>query len=1265
MASLRVAWHTSRCKAHLALQGTPRASGMDLCLYWELVMGVYSTNSFTLSNSSWRSSSPHRRRPVCRAVAGAVEGLERRALLAVTASFNSGTGQLSVSGDALGNNISVSRNAAGTILVNGGAVAVIGGVPTVANTSTIQVFGLDGSDVITFDEGNGALPAGLLFGGNDNDVLTGGSGSDQLFGQAGNDTLFGKGNNDFLFGGVDDDVLTGGDADDQSFGENGNDRIVWNPGDDTDLNEGGAGTDTVEINGGNGAEIFATSENGTRVRFDRLDPAAFSLDIGTSENLVLNANGGNDSFTCTGNLAALIAITADGGAGNDTLLGSNGADVLLGGDNDDFVDGNQGNDTAFLGAGNDVFQWDPGDGSDIVEGQADLDNMLFNGSAANENMDISANGGRVRFTRDIGSILMDVNDVESITVNLLGGTDRLTVNNMSGTDLTAVDANLASSIGGAVGDGASDTIIVNGTGGSDVINVLGAGTAASVVGLAAQVNITNTEGANDALFVNALAGTDSVTATSVPAGVINLTLDGGTEADSLLGSQGADTFLGGDGADFVLGDNGNDAAFLGAGADLFEWDPGDGSDVIEGQADADSMLFFGSNAAENVNISANGGRTLFTRDVAAITMDMDDVELVEFRALGGADNMTVGDLSGTGITQVVLNLAGPIPGGDAASDSITVTATQGADNFAAGGSNGGATVSGLSALVMINNAEAALDQLVLNGQGGDDVINSSSLAANAIALTQNGGLGNDLMIGGVGGELFNGGDGNDAALMGAGNDSFVWNPGDDNDIIEGQADQDRMVFNGANLAERVNLMANGGRVLFTRDIASVVMDMNDVEQIDFNALGGADSITVDDIRFTDITSLNLNLLSSTGTGDGVADTLTFNGSAGADLFAAGSAPGSLTVNANELVTIITGLEPSNEVLNLNGLAGADTFTLGSLLDAAGLKTNVNFGESDGSADQLIVSGTSLADTINVADSANSTAITGISPVVQVFSAEAAGDSVRVNALGGADAITVNGAGAAGSVNQILIDGGTELDTLSITNTAANGSAVILPSPGNDNVSVNLDGLFQANAIFRGTQRIGALSLGTNGLATIESNGNSILTMSSLVLNGTAKLNIANNHAIIDYPLGQASPFSFARARVITGFNGGAWNGNGIISSAAAVASNKAIGYAEASALFNSFPATFQGQSIDNTSVLLSFTFKGDFNLDRVVGFDDLLRLSQNYGTAKGNWADGDFTYSGAVNFDDLLAQAQNYNAIWLNGGAVGRRNDTFASTLID
>src|SRR5215211_4706863 len=175
---------------------------------------------------------------------GAMLVVSPPAFAAVTASFSPSSGVLSVFGDANNNTITVSRDAAGKLLVNGGAVAVIGGTATVANTSQIQVFGLGGNDTLTLNEANGALPAANLFGGAGNDTLTGGSGNDMLFGQSGNDTLLGKGGNDLLFGGAGNDVLTGGAGDDQAFGQSGNDRMVWNPGEDTDLNEGGDGVDT-------------------------------------------------------------------------------------------------------------------------------------------------------------------------------------------------------------------------------------------------------------------------------------------------------------------------------------------------------------------------------------------------------------------------------------------------------------------------------------------------------------------------------------------------------------------------------------------------------------------------------------------------------------------------------------------------------------------------------------------------------------------------------------------------------------------------------------------------------------------------------------------------------------------------------------------------------------------------------------------------------------------------------------------------------------
>ena len=102
---------------------------------------------------------------------------------------------------------------------------------------------------------------------------------------------------------------------------------------------------------------------------------------------------------------------------------------------------------------------------------------------------------------------------------------------------------------------------------------------------------------------------------------------------------------------------------------------GDGNDTVEGQDGTDSMLFFGANIAENFDIAPNGGRGLFFRNIASVTMDLDDVESVDVRALGGADNFVVGDLSATDLTTIDADLRGPNGGGDGAADTITVNGT--------------------------------------------------------------------------------------------------------------------------------------------------------------------------------------------------------------------------------------------------------------------------------------------------------------------------------------------------------------------------------------------------------------------------------------------------------------------------------------------------------------------------------------------------------------------------------------------------------------
>ncbi|HTV70704.1 MAG TPA: calcium-binding protein [Rhizobiaceae bacterium] len=417
---------------------------------------------------------------------------------------------------------------------------------------------------------------------------------------------------DIINAGGGDDILNGDGGDDQLFGDAGNDRMIWTAGGGTDLFEGGADEDTAEINGGSGGEAFTVTANGARVRFDRLNPDAFSLDIGTTERLVLNMGGGNDVLSTTGNLAALISITVDGGAGNDVIFGSNGVDRLLGGIGDDFIDGQQGNDRAFLGDGNDVFQWDPGDGSDVIEGQTGTDTLLFNGSAGNEIFAASANGARVLFARNLGNITMDINDVERLDLNALGGTDEIIVNSLTATDLTNINVNLSGTIGGTAGDAAVDTVRVNGSAAANSLSLSTIVNRSNVNVLVAELVDTVTVQAlagNDTIEVGRYLGAiainggtqiDTVTYLQATAGVgvnlINPASNGGAAVghtyvsiENVSGSTRNDLLTGNNAANILNGRAGNDTLMGGLGNDVLIGDAG--RDTMTGQAGSDIFRF--------------------------------------------------------------------------------------------------------------------------------------------------------------------------------------------------------------------------------------------------------------------------------------------------------------------------------------------------------------------------------------------------------------------------------------------------------------------------------------------------------------------------------------------------------------------------------------------------------------------------------------------------------------------------------------------------
>ena len=578
--------------------------------------------------------------------------------------------------------------------------------------------------------------------------------------------------------------------------------------------------------------------------------------------------------------------------------------------------------------------------------------MIFNGANVNERIDLSANGNRLRLTRDVANVTMDTNDVENININALGGADVITANDLSATSVSQLSINLAASGGG--GDASADSVIVNGTANADNVQLSGNGSSYIVAGLSTIVTVAGSEGSNDSITVNLLGGNDSFDASAMPANIARLTMDGGAGDDIIVGSQGDDLIVGNDGNDLITGGRGNDTALMGDGSDTFVWNPGDGSDIVEGQAGTDTLLFNGANVNENIDLSANGSRVRLTRDVAAIIMDLNGLEQINLNALGGADTITVNDLTGTGLGTFNLNLAASVGGGDGQADNVIVNGTNGDDNIVVASSvSGGVNIGGLVTVVRIAAPDATLDRLTINALGGNDTVDASALIAGVINLSVNGGAGADVLSGSQGNDIVNGGTGNDVALLGDGDDTFVWNPGDASDVVEGQAGIDTLQFNGANVNENINISANGNRVRLTRDVAAITMDLNGLEQINLNTLGGADNITLGDLTGTAVTQVNLDLASppGSGIGDGQADTVIVNATNGNDSVTVASDTSGVTILGLSANVHINGAEAANDRLNINALVGDDT------VDASALSaTAIQLTEDGGDGDDVLIGG---------------------------------------------------------------------------------------------------------------------------------------------------------------------------------------------------------------------------------------------------------------------------------------------------------------------
>jgi hypothetical protein len=231
-----------------------------------------------------------------------------------------------------------------------------------------------------------------------------------------------------------------------------------------------------------------------------------------TDRLRLNGNGGEDIVSAS---TDAMAITLDGGDDMDVILGGPGRDTLLGGDDFDDIKGGRGDDTVFMGADFDRFSWAPGDGSDTVDGgPSSRDSLSFLGSSDAETFELAGD----RFTRDVGNIVMDLDDVEIIDAQAGAGADTFRIRD---TDVTELNASLAP------GSGANDPdrIEIQGTEGDDAVTVTGKKVvwgAATVTGLPVKLGVSFAQIGFDTLAIDTLSGDDSVDTSGLGPDVIGL-----------------------------------------------------------------------------------------------------------------------------------------------------------------------------------------------------------------------------------------------------------------------------------------------------------------------------------------------------------------------------------------------------------------------------------------------------------------------------------------------------------------------------------------------------------------------------------------------------------------------------------------------------------------------------------------------------------------------------------------------------------------------
>ncbi len=486
-------------------------------------------------------------------------------------------------------------------------------------------------------------------------------------------------------------------------------------------------------------------------------------------------------------LSSGVTVSADGGSGDDTLIGSEFNDSLSGGAGDDQLTGGVGADTLDGSTGTGDMLTETSNGTltltstkfSIAIGTVTETNTLSNFERANISGSTSAN------KIDLGGFTVGI----TTTINGGGGND--TIIGSPGADMifTLAGADSINGLGGAdiisAGNG-NDTISggdgndnLNGQNGNDVVS--GDAGADVLVG-GAGVDTLNGGSDNDFLsgqteagLLNGGDGNDVLQGNNA-----NDTLNGDAGNDRLLGLQGDDAMAGGDGNDTLFGSFGNDTLIGGGGADDLRGEAG--NDSLDGGAETDRII-----EVLDTNVTITGNTVAATITTPGLGVDkvanMERINIIGGAAANFFDARTANiavQLSGDAGNDTLLGGSkGDLVSGGSGDDVLSggagmdvIDGGEGANDYTFEKADTNFTVNGVTISSTITGTETLInvERIALIGGGGDNKLDASSATVPVVLV---GGRGNDTLLGGSAADTLSGGNSNEATVVGGdGTDSL-------------------------------------------------------------------------------------------------------------------------------------------------------------------------------------------------------------------------------------------------------------------------------------------------------------------------------------------------------------------------------------------------------------------------------------------------------------------------------------------------------------